>query len=300
MMKQTLKQNSSDAISALNQKMNSMKTRSSNDNVGAKVQGENLFELASSLRDSMCVKDRLVGLTMHSQCVLASDIVKVLVSSDVCSSVGEAEKLGNELCEAGHIYAVDEEKNTVFHKGSTPYKFSSDDRDLVSLMSDDEKAMIKMLFRKEMNGKTLYVGMARTKNAVSGELVTKWIVEKKFAKNRGEATGIAQFLINEGMMHRPYATEQVFKDGSEVYRLGSPLRFTTAAAPHLTTDGLESPKASKGSENGSEISSEECSPYSAAILNKNHIQTQKETIAMLSPKVKAEHRVFLTALEPSF
>mmetsp|Transcript_16404 Transcript_16404/g.35626 ORF Transcript_16404/g.35626 Transcript_16404/m.35626 type:complete len:337 (+) Transcript_16404:54-1064(+) len=185
----------------------------------------NFFELANRMRNEMDVKDRLIGLKVAANCVLATDVIRWLIANGECVNSSEAVFLGEGLVEHGHIYAVaeDEGETAPFENKAVPYRFSADDRDMASVLSERDMIVISSEFGKMIRGRTLKLGLVKIPEAVYASEITDWLVNANHAKNRGEAVNIAQMLLNRGAFHRPHSGDLRFRDGKVVYKLGSPM-----------------------------------------------------------------------------
>eukprot|EP00183_Erythrolobus_madagascarensis_P003939 CAMPEP_0185855752 /NCGR_PEP_ID=MMETSP1354-20130828/26768_1 /TAXON_ID=708628 /ORGANISM="Erythrolobus madagascarensis, Strain CCMP3276" /LENGTH=194 /DNA_ID=CAMNT_0028557839 /DNA_START=252 /DNA_END=833 /DNA_ORIENTATION=+ len=153
---------------------------------------EYAFDMVHSMRDGIKVKDRLVALKMERNTVLGSEIVSWLVRTRVAQSREEAEQIGAEMVEYGHLYPVgsDEESSFTsrFSRRAVPFRFSCDDRDVSKLFSHEEMSALGAKFVADMS--LCYcksISATTLPDVFTGADATTYLLNAGYAKNRSEA-----------------------------------------------------------------------------------------------------------------
>jgi len=215
-----------------------------------KFETKNYFEMCKHMRNSMDVRNRYVGFTLYEKCVLASEIVQWLLNHRECENVEEAEYLGSQLEENGHIYDLSGEKKRAsapsFKNRSIPFRFCLDDRNMSGLLSKSEYETLTKCFNEEIEGKTVKVGKHMISNVVTGEQVTLWITEKGFGANRAEALAIADRMLQDGTIYYAHGSgAKSFQDGADLYAVRDVSRTeaTKTFTPRTPTRKPRTPRA---------------------------------------------------------
>jgi len=208
---------------------------------GEKFSGVNFYEVATKMRNSITIRSGFIRNAECTRWFFATDAVKWLLNSELCEDVADAEYFGNLLVESGYIYRADDSVSGLFQNRFIAYRFSFDDVCMKTLLGQEKMDSIALSFADEMVNREVYVGMKKVKKAAYGADIVLWLCQMGYAKNRGEACSIADYLIENGALYvlskkqkwtRWIATtplhvkgfkvmyqHQPFQDGDEIYRL---------------------------------------------------------------------------------